>query len=177
MNMLLQLSVRTDLGRAGVRQTHVTARPLNSKSGQKSRFVTWHDGETGPGMSESVSASVEALVIQAYKQRQQRPDDDADVCEGGWSGVHCEGSMLRTLFGLLMWETIFSSDESKDAPPVFRHRYQNAPLDLDWPLVFYIRRKYDTYRGVCNGDIEIRNDSESKTKRVYFVVVVLLSDF
>ena len=176
MDMLLQLSVRSDLGRAGVRQTHVTARPLNSKAGQKSRFVTWHDGEAGPGMRESLSASVEALVIQAYKQRQQRPEDEADACEGGWSGVHCEGSMLRTLFGLLMWETIFASDESKDAPPVFRHRYQDVPLDLDWPLAFYIRRKCDTYRGVCSGDIEIRDKPEIKTKSVYFSVFVLLSD-
>ena len=151
MNLWLQLSARSDLSRAGVHHTRVSARPLNSKAGCKSRFVTWHDAESDSGIRESVSASVEALVLQAYKQKQQQPEDESHVCVGGWSGVHCEDSLLRTLFGLLMWETIFTSNECEDAPPVFRHRYQAAPLDIDCPLAFYIRRKYTVNRGVCSG--------------------------
>ena len=43
-------------------------------------------------------------------------------------GWHCEGSVLRSLFGLLMWEQIFV-----DCPDVFLTPYQDAPLDLCFP--------------------------------------------
>ena len=43
-------------------------------------------------------------------------------------GWHCEGSVLRSLFGLLMWDQIFV-----DCPDVFLTPYQDAPLDLCFP--------------------------------------------
>ena len=43
-------------------------------------------------------------------------------------GWHCEGSVLRSLFGLLMWDQIFF-----DCPDVFLTPYQDAPLDLCFP--------------------------------------------
>lgn len=49
-------------------------------------------------------------------------------------GWHCEGSVLRSLFGLLLWEEIFS-----DQPDVFLTPYQDAPLDLCFPSFFRSR--------------------------------------
>jgi len=90
---------------------------------------------------------------------------------GGWRGWHCEGSPLRTLFALLMWDVLFMSvsgcakemdetpsevDESVGAVgaesmldrrglgghyPVFITPYQDAPLDLSKPRMFYIHRR------------------------------------
>ena len=57
---------------------------------------------------------------------------------GGWVGWHCEGSVLRTLFALLMWEELFEIR----IDDVFQTRFQDSPLDLyaDGGL-FYINRK------------------------------------
>lgn len=37
----------------------------------------------------------------------------------GWKGYHCEGSIFRMLFSLLMWDVIFA-----DVPNVFRNSFQ-----------------------------------------------------
>ncbi|EFJ07650.1 hypothetical protein SELMODRAFT_429674 [Selaginella moellendorffii] len=42
----------------------------------------------------------------------------------GWKGVHSESGIWLTLFGLLMWDVIFS-----DNPDVFQTPFQTAPLD------------------------------------------------
>jgi len=46
----------------------------------------------------------------------------------GWQGWHCEGSCVRSLFALLMWDATFS-----DQPDVFQTPYQDAPLDYGYP--------------------------------------------
>ena len=51
-------------------------------------------------------------------------------------GSHCEGSPLRSLFTLLMWDCLFA-----DVPNVFQTPYQDAPLDLDVPGRFYRARR------------------------------------
>lgn len=43
----------------------------------------------------------------------------------GWKGVHCEGSLFGSLFGLLFWDILFV-----DRPDVFQTPYQVAPLDF-----------------------------------------------
>lgn len=55
---------------------------------------------------------------------------------GGWVGVHDEGAVLRTLFGLSLWPAIFA-----DIPGVFQTRFQSAPLDLGTDAFFPARRK------------------------------------
>ncbi|EFJ07612.1 hypothetical protein SELMODRAFT_429676 [Selaginella moellendorffii] len=59
--------------------------------------------------------SVEDLALQYY----------AGEDGGGWKGVHSESGIWLTLFGLLMWDVIFS-----DVPDVFQTPFQTAPLDL-----------------------------------------------
>ena len=50
-------------------------------------------------------------------------------------GMHAEGGIWSTLFGLLMWDVLFMS-----VPDIFRTSFQTAPLDLSSPS-FYPARK------------------------------------
>lgn len=87
---------------------------MNCEMGKKSRFY----GEDGE------QCGVEQLALQYYAN------------EGGcWSGVHTESGIWLTIFGLLMWDVIFS-----DVPNVFRTKFQTAPLDLETDG-FYVARK------------------------------------
>lgn len=64
----------------------------------KSRFY----GESGD------QCSVEQLALEYYNGE-----------GGGWLGVHSESGIWLTIFGLLMWDVIFS-----DVPNVFRTKFQ-----------------------------------------------------
>ncbi len=66
---------------------------------------------------------------------------------GGWSGWHCEGGLLRTLAGLLMWD-VFFSNVCSDGAAVFLTPYQDAPLDF--PYASYFLRRYTYYSNSCN---------------------------
>lgn len=88
------------------------------------------------------------------------------VGDGGWLGWHCEGTIMKTLFGLLFWDILFTcpchhccncrctcSDDddilphNKDCqcgsrctgPVVFVTPFQDAPLDLGYSS-FYTTR-------------------------------------
>lgn len=50
------------------------------------------------GYGEGEACTVESLVLQHLSQRE----------EGSWAGWHCEGSPLRALWALLMWDVIFT---------------------------------------------------------------------
>ncbi|XVF37850.1 hypothetical protein REPUB_Repub20aG0046500 [Reevesia pubescens] len=93
-------------------EVHIQGRPLNCEAGRKSRFY----GEDGE------QCGVEQLALQYY------------AMEGGWQGVHTESGIWLTIFGLLMWDILFT-----DVPNVFRTRFQTAPLDLDTDH-FYLAR-------------------------------------
>ncbi|KAH9649856.1 Fanconi-associated nuclease 1-like [Citrus sinensis] len=97
-----------------ITEIHVQGRPLNCEIGMKS----WFYGEDGE------KCGVEQLALQYYARE-----------GGGWHGVHTESGIWLTIFGLLMWDILFS-----DVLDVFRSRFQNAPLDLATDS-FYIVRK------------------------------------
>lgn len=63
----------------------------------KSRFYGQDDEQCG----------VEELALQFYAEG------------GGWQGVHTESGIWLTIYGLLMWDIIFS-----DVPDAFRTRFQ-----------------------------------------------------
>lgn len=71
---------------------------MNCEAGRKSRFY----GEDGE------QCGVEQLALQYYATE-----------GGGWQGVHTESGIWLTIFGLLMWNVLFS-----DVPNVFRTRFQ-----------------------------------------------------
>ncbi|KAF5199410.1 Fanconi-associated nuclease 1-like protein [Thalictrum thalictroides] len=97
-----------------IKEVHVLGRPLNCDMGMKNRFYG-NDGE---------QCGVEELALQYYAEE-----------GGGWQGVHTESGIWMTIFGLLMWDIIFT-----DVPDVFPTRFQTAPLDLETDN-FYIARK------------------------------------
>eukprot|EP00056_Hartaetosiga_gracilis_P010790 m.160589 g.160589 ORF g.160589 m.160589 type:complete len:673 (-) comp13385_c0_seq1:1303-3321(-) len=84
------------------------------------------DRETGKKMTfmynTNTLCSVEEFVIAKFVER-------------GWKGAHCEGTVFRTLFGLLFWNIIYA-----DVPNVFFTKYQIAPADM-FTDNFYLRRK------------------------------------
>ena len=60
----------------------------------------------------------------------------ASEAGGGWQGVHSEGGVWATLFGLLLWDVLFCTD----VPDVLRTPFQTAPLDLDTDAFFPARQ-------------------------------------
>ncbi|KAF2619516.1 hypothetical protein F2Q68_00038678 [Brassica cretica] len=92
----------------------IQGRSLNCEVGMKNRFY----GEDGE------QCGVEQLALQYYNGE-----------GGGWQGMHTESIIWLTIFGLLMWDILFS-----DVPGVFQTRFQTAPLDLDTES-FYLTRK------------------------------------
>lgn len=54
----------------------------------------------------------------------------------GWRGVHDEGTSIRFLFALLLWESVLFAP----IDDVFQTPYQNKPLDL-FTETFYVTRK------------------------------------
>ncbi|KAK1390926.1 Fanconi-associated nuclease [Heracleum sosnowskyi] len=97
-----------------ITEVHVQGRPLNCVTGTKSRFY----GEDGE------QCGVEQLALQYYAGE-----------GGGWQGIHAESGIWLTIFGLLMWDIMFT-----DVPNVFRNLYQTAPLDMETDS-FYEARK------------------------------------
>nr|XP_011462554.1 PREDICTED: fanconi-associated nuclease 1 homolog [Fragaria vesca subsp. vesca] len=98
-----------------IMEVNVQGRPLNCAIGMKSRFY----GEDGE------QCGVEQLALQYYAE------------EGGWQGVHTESGIWLTIFGLLMWDIIFSS-----VPDVFRTKFQTAPLDLETDSFYLVRKNH-----------------------------------
>jgi hypothetical protein len=68
---------------------------------------------TGEGKSKSAADTI--VTTTRYQH----------LC-GDWIGWHCEGSIVRSLFPLLLWEEIYDIS----IPDVFQTKYQEAPLDL-----------------------------------------------
>mmetsp|Transcript_4226 Transcript_4226/g.11389 ORF Transcript_4226/g.11389 Transcript_4226/m.11389 type:complete len:344 (-) Transcript_4226:863-1894(-) len=96
----------------------IEAKPLASNLGIKSRFYSLVDDSTQLG--------VEELALEWY----------ASEAGGKWQGLHCEGGIWATLFGLLMWDIIFAPG----IPDVFRTKFQTAPLDLGTEAFYEPRR-------------------------------------
>ena len=71
---------------------------MNSIVGRKSKF---HDARDG------MSCSVEDLVMDHYglpaeEAEFQIEDGREGSIEGGWTGLHCEGGIMRSLFTLAL---------------------------------------------------------------------------
>ena len=79
-------------------QVNIEGRPLNCETGAKNLFYGY-DGEL---------CGVEQLALQYYADE-----------GGGWQGTHSEGGIWMTIFGLLMWDIMFS-----DIQDVFQSKFQ-----------------------------------------------------
>eukprot|EP01031_Cornospumella_fuschlensis_P030572 gene30572-36945_t len=88
------------------------------------------------------------------------------IQEGGWVGWHCEGGILRTLCGLLMWDVFFAPQSS----PVFLSPFQDGPLDYPYPS-FYLRRSSQIHEHITRISTMSPSallDCLSHTYRTYF---------
>ena len=108
--------------------TRRNSEPQASRRGTK---TIWLDSREGNG-----ECSVEAMCLSWYRDQ-------------GWKGYHCEGGLVRTLFGFLFYDIIFSY-----VPNVFQTAYQTCPLDLHTDA-FYPSRISDINRRlaeISNGE-------------------------
>jgi Fanconi-associated nuclease 1 len=88
-----------------IMQVQIRGRPLNCEPGVRSRFYGYDGNQCG----------VEELALQYY----------ASEDGGEWQGMHSEGGVWMTLFGLLMWEILFA-----DVPDVFQTPFQVSFFSL-----------------------------------------------
>ncbi|MCJ1396982.1 hypothetical protein MMC11_000174 [Xylographa trunciseda] len=91
----------------------------------------WVDEREGGG-----ECSVEAMCLSWYREQ-------------GWKGYHSEGGIVRTLFGHLFSDILFTY-----LPNVFQTPYQTSPLDLHTDAFFPARHSLIVHRlaALANGD-------------------------
>ena len=127
------------------RTVSIVGRPMNSIVGRKSKF---HDARDG------MSCSVEDLVMDHYglpaeEAEFQIEDGREGSIEGGWTGLHCEGGIMRSLFTLLLWRDVLfaDTDEDKDCC-VFLSPLQDSPLDLTSPEEEFFAAGRERWRNI-----------------------------
>jgi Fanconi-associated nuclease 1 len=95
--------VRIERDRPPLSRRTSSPHPTSSRRGGKTIWVDpREDGE----------CSVEAMCLSHYRSQ-------------GWKGYHSEGGIVRTLFGYLFFDVLFTY-----IPNVFQTPYQTCPLDL-----------------------------------------------
>lgn len=91
------------------------------------------------------SSQLKARALYSYEKLL------CDLGGGGWTGWHCEGAPLLTLYVLLCWDVIFGStqessgEEGASVADVFMTPYQASPLDLCFAS-FFSRRVHSIER-------------------------------
>lgn len=103
--LLAKAAERAVVGQQMEREDDPNRRPSTGGPGGKTIWLDTHD------TNEPVS--VELMCLSHYRHIL------------GWKGYHSEGSILRTLFGLLFSDVLFTY-----LPNVFQTAYQTCPLDL-----------------------------------------------
>ena len=94
----------------------------SSTIGRRGAKTIWIDEFEGGG-----ECSVEAMCLSHYRSE-------------GWRGYHSEGGIVRTLFGYLFADIMFTY-----VPNVFQTEYQSCPLDL-FTDAFYPSRSSEVNR-------------------------------
>ena len=109
--------------------------------------------------TKNATQSTKSATTTADKKEARRVPYPLAIDNGGWQGWHCEGSIFKTLFGLLMWDVLFAcpmcnnnsctaSTNNSNGPKacnastycVFVTPFQDAPLDLGHRSFYRTRR-------------------------------------
>ena len=100
---------------------------------RKGAKTIWLDEREGGG-----ECSVEAMCLSWYRDQ-------------GWKGYHSEGGIVRTLFGYLFYDVLFTY-----IPNVFQTPYQTCPLDLHTDAFYPSRTSEINHRlnEISNGEAE-----------------------
>ena len=109
-------------------------RSSNANGGSRKGTKTiWLDEREGGG-----ECSVEAMCLSWYRDQ-------------GWKGYHSEGGIVRTLFGYLFYDVLFTY-----IPNVFQTPYQTCPLDLHTDAFYPSRMSEINHRlnEISNGEAE-----------------------
>ena len=127
-----------------------TDAPTTPRRGGK---TIWLDEHEGGG-----ECSVEAMCLSHYRSL-------------GWKGYHSEGGIVRTLFGYLFYDVLFTY-----IPNVFQTPYQTCPLDLHTDAFYPSRASEINHRlvEIENGHAErlIREVYEKEVERRTCIVGV-----
>ncbi|XP_049815500.1 fanconi-associated nuclease 1-like isoform X2 [Schistocerca nitens] len=102
-------------------ETSVKARQLGGQRGYKGIYIR-DDHAT----NEKHFSSVEEIAIAHYRT------------EGYTEGLHCEGSVVTSLFALLFWDILYDTP----VPDAFLSPYQTAPLDLGTEYFYSSRQDF-----------------------------------
>ena len=110
---------------------NASRRGSDAFAARKSGKTIWIDEREGGG-----ECSVEAMCLSWYRDQ-------------GWKGYHSEGGIVRTLFGYLFYDVLFTY-----IPNVFQTPYQTCPLDLHTDAFYPSRGSEINHRlvEIANGD-------------------------
>jgi Fanconi-associated nuclease 1 len=99
---------------------------------RKGRATIWIDEREGD------ECRVESMCLSWYRDH-------------GWKGYHSEGGIVRTLFGYLFYDILFTY-----VPNVFQTEFQTCPLDLHTDVFYPSRASEINHRlvEITNGDAE-----------------------
>ncbi|EPS34209.1 hypothetical protein PDE_09173 [Penicillium oxalicum 114-2] len=106
---------------------------IESEDGpKKGKATVWIDEREGG------ECRVESMCLSWYRDH-------------GWKGYHSEGGIVRTLFGLLFYDILFTY-----VPNVFQTAFQTCPLDLHTDVFYPSRASEINHRlvEITNGDAE-----------------------
>jgi Fanconi-associated nuclease 1 len=110
----VRLAKPVEVNVSGIRIEH--EQPLGRRSsGLKGTKTIWIDPREGG------ECSVEEMCLSHYRDE-------------GWKGYHSEGGIIRTLFGYLFFDVLFTY-----VPNVFQTPFQTCPLDLHTDAFFPTR--------------------------------------
>ncbi|KKY25315.1 putative coiled-coil domain-containing protein mtmr15 [Phaeomoniella chlamydospora] len=106
---------------------------LTASPTRRSAKTIWIDTREGGG-----ECSVEGMCLSWYRDQ-------------GWKGYHSEGGLVRTLFGYMFYDVLFTY-----VPNVFQTEYQTCPLDLHTDAFYPSRYSEINYRlmEISNGQAE-----------------------
>lgn len=119
---------------------------MNCEIGMKNRFY----GEDGE------QCGVEQLALQYYAGE-----------GGGWQGVHTESGIWLTIFGLLMWDIIFS-----DVPNVFRNKFQAG---FQFIVIFFVSSLLSFITFINNEGIDVLDMALEKIGEMLISCKLMLS--
>ncbi|KAJ5809340.1 uncharacterized protein N7503_001558 [Penicillium pulvis] len=99
---------------------------------KKGKATIWIDEREGG------ECRVESMCLSWYRDH-------------GWKGYHSEGGIVRTLFGILFYDILFTY-----VPNVFQTPFQTCPLDLHTDVFYPSRASEINHRlvEITNGDAE-----------------------
>ncbi|KAJ5775894.1 uncharacterized protein N7511_000905 [Penicillium nucicola] len=104
----------------------------NDDGPKKGKATVWVDEREGG------ECRVESMCLSWYRDH-------------GWKGYHSEGGIVRTLFGYLFYDILFTY-----VPNVFQTAFQTCPLDLHTDVFYPSRTSEINHRlvEITNGDAE-----------------------